>query len=29
MPAITLTNITKRWQNYFGVDNLSLEIPDN
>lgn len=29
MPAITLTNITKRWKNYFGVDNLSLEIPDN
>ena len=29
MPATTLTNITKRWKNYFGVDNLSLEIPDN
>ena len=29
MPAITLTNITKRWKNYFGGDNLSLEIPDN
>lgn len=29
MPAITLTDITKRWKNYFGVDNLSLEIPDN
>jgi ABC transporter, ATP-binding protein len=29
MPAITLINITKRWKNYFGVDNLSLEIPDN
>lgn len=29
MPAITLTNITKRWKNFFGVDNLSLEIPDN
>ncbi len=29
MPAIKLTNITKRWKNYFGVDNLSLEIPDN
>ncbi|RRJ24340.1 ATP-binding cassette domain-containing protein [Lachnoanaerobaculum gingivalis] len=29
MPTITLTNITKRWKNYFGVDNLSLEIPDN
>ena len=29
MPSITLTHITKRWKNYFGVDDLSLDIPDN
>jgi multiple sugar transport system ATP-binding protein len=29
MPAIKLKNITKRWKNFYGVDNLSLDIPDN
>lgn len=29
MPEIKLTNITKRWGRFFGVDNLSLYIPDN
>ncbi|MBQ5952212.1 MAG: ABC transporter ATP-binding protein [Lachnospiraceae bacterium] len=29
MPEITLRNITKRWGNFFGVDNVSLDIPDN
>ncbi len=29
MPEITLTNITKRWGKFFGVDNVSLHIPDN
>ena len=29
MPKIILSHITKRWNNYFGVDDLSLEIPDN
>jgi multiple sugar transport system ATP-binding protein len=29
MPSITLKNVTKRWKNFFGVDNISLDIPDN
>ncbi len=29
MPGIVLKNITKRWGKFFGVDNVSLEIPDN
>ena len=29
MPEIKLTNVTKRWGKFFGVDNVSLEIPDN
>ena len=29
MPEITLSHITKRWGRYFGVDDLSLDIPDN
>lgn len=29
MPAITLTHVTKRWKNFYGVDDLSLNIPDN
>ncbi len=29
MPKIILTNVTKRWGNFFGVDNLSLELEDN
>ena len=29
MPEIKLENITKRWGKFFGVDNVSLEIPDN
>ncbi len=29
MPAIKLSNITKRWGKFFGVDNVSLDIPDN
>ncbi len=29
MPEITLTNITKRWGRFFGVDNVSLNIPNN
>ncbi len=29
MPEITLTNITKRWGNFFAVDHLDLHIEDN
>lgn len=29
MPEIKLTNVTKRWGKFFGVDHLSLDIPDN
>lgn len=29
MPEITLKNITKRWGNFYGVDNISLDIPNN
>ena len=29
MPGIKLENITKRWGKFFGVDNISLDIPDN
>ena len=29
MPKIILTNVTKRWGGFFGVDNLSMELEDN
>lgn len=29
MPKITLEHVTKRWGNYFGVDDLNLVIEDN
>lgn len=29
MPEIKLTNITKRWKNFYAVDNLNLDIEDN
>lgn len=29
MPEIILTNVTKRWGNFYGVDNLNLRIEDN
>ncbi|MGI5070635.1 ABC transporter ATP-binding protein [Treponema pectinovorum] len=29
MPQIKLTNVTKRWGKFFGVDNLSMVIEDN
>lgn len=29
MPEITLTDITKRWGTFFGVDHLNLKIEDN
>lgn len=29
MPQIKLTNVTKRWGKFFGVDNLNLVIDDN
>ena len=29
MPKIVLTNITKRWDKFFAVDNLNLVIEDN
>ena len=29
MPKITLTNVTKRWGKFFGVDHLDLDIEDN
>ena len=29
MPEIRLENVTKRWGNYYGVDNLNLVIDDN
>lgn len=29
MPNIKLTNVTKRWGKFYGVDNLTLDIEDN
>ncbi|MDR1808756.1 MAG: ABC transporter ATP-binding protein [Propionibacteriaceae bacterium] len=29
MPEIVLSHVTKRWNRFFGVDDLSLHIPDN
>jgi len=29
VPEIKLTNVTKRWKNFFAVDNLNLDIEDN
>ena len=29
MPKIILTNVTKRWGSFFGVDNISMELEDN
>ncbi len=29
MPEIKLENVTKRWGNFYGVDNLTLDIEDN
>ncbi|MCR5078562.1 MAG: ATP-binding cassette domain-containing protein [Bacilli bacterium] len=29
MPKIILTNVTKRWGGFFGVDDLSMELEDN
>ncbi|MDR2619628.1 MAG: ABC transporter ATP-binding protein [Propionibacteriaceae bacterium] len=29
MPQITLSNITKRWKGFYGVDDLTLVIDDN
>lgn len=29
MPKIVIDNLTKKWGNYCGVDNVSIEIPDN
>ena len=29
MPEIRLENVTKRWGNYYGVDNLNLVIDNN
>ncbi|MDY6276278.1 MAG: ABC transporter ATP-binding protein [Bacilli bacterium] len=29
MPKIILTNVTKRWGGFFGVDNLTMELEDN
>ena len=29
MPTIKLTNVTKRWKNFYAVDNLNLDIEDN
>ncbi len=29
MPQIVLKNVTKRWKNFYGVDDLSLTIEDN
>jgi len=29
MPTIELTHVTKRWQGFYGVDDLSLTIEDN
>ena len=29
MPAIKLTNVTKRWGKFYAVDNLNLEMEDN
>ena len=28
MPKITLTNVTKQWGNFIGVNDLNLEIED-
>jgi len=29
MPAIQLRHVTKRWGGFYGVDDLSMDIPDN
>jgi len=29
MPRIVLSHVTKRWGNFYAVDDLNLEIPDN
>jgi ABC-type sugar transport system ATPase subunit len=29
LPEIVLSHVTKRWNRFFGVDDLSLHIPDN
>ena len=29
MPKIELTNVTKRWNSFYAVDNLNLTIEDN
>ena len=29
MPQIKLTNVTKRWGKFYGVDRLNLVIEDN
>lgn len=29
MPKIKLTNVTKRWGGFFGVDDLSMDLEDN
>ncbi|MCR4587152.1 MAG: ABC transporter ATP-binding protein [Lachnospiraceae bacterium] len=29
MPEIKLTNVTKRWDKFYAVDHLDLDIPDN
>jgi len=29
MPGIVIKNLTKRWGKFYGVDNVSLDIPDN
>lgn len=29
MPSIKLINVTKRWGNFYGVDNLNMTIEDN
>ena len=28
MPKIILTDVVKRWKNFYGTDHVSLEIPD-
>ena len=29
MPEIVLEHVTKRWGSFYGVDDVSLQIPDN
>ena len=29
MPNIKIENVSKKWGHFYGVDHVSLDIPDN